>query len=135
MKIKVKKQVKAIQDQRHVKIIKKYAFDDEDSPWILRQIEIFNELADKTLNEITELDKKVDLDDLIYKYKGNTSNEEFNTYDNALDLIDKIKNGEIKLAEVKSNQINFKSNSGEIKKGSKKSKEQIKRNIQHWNAL
>ena len=135
MKIKVKKQVKAIQDQRHVKIIKKYAFDDEDSPWILRQIEIFNELADKTLNEITELDKKVDLDDLIYKYKGNTSNEEFNTYDNALDLIDKIKNGEIKLAEVKSNQINFKSNSGEIKKGSKKSKEQIKPNIQHWNAL
>ena len=135
MKIKVKKQVKAIQDQRHVKIIKKYAFDDEDSPWISRQIEIFNELADKTLNEITELDKKVDLDDLIYKYKGNTPNEEFNTYDNALDLIDKIKNGEIKLAEVKSNQINFKSNSGEIKKGSKKSKEQIKRNIQHWNAL
>ena len=135
MKIKVKKQVKAIQDQRHVKIIKKYAFDDEDTPWILRQIEIFNELADKTLNEITELDKKVDLDDLIYKYKGNTPNEEFNTYDNALDLIDKIKNGEIKLAEVKSNQINFKSNSGEIKKGSKKSKEQIKRNIQHWNAL
>ena len=135
MKIKVKKQVKAIQDQRHVKIIKKYAFDDEDTPWILRQIEIFNELADKTLNEITELDKKVDLDDLIYKYKGNTPNEEFNTYDNALDLIDKIKNGEIKLAEVKSNQINFKSNSGEIKKGSKKPKEQIKRNIQHWNAL
>ena len=40
------------------------------------------------LNEITELDKKVDLDDLIYKYKGNTPNEEFNTYDNALDLID-----------------------------------------------
>ena len=135
MKIKVKKQLKAIQDQRHVKIIKKYAFDDEDSPWISRQIEIFNELADKTLNEITELDKKVDLDDLIYKYKGNTPNEEFNTYDNALDLIDKIKNGEIKLAEVKINQINFKSNSGEIKKGSKKSKEQIKRNIQHWNAL
>ena len=135
MKIKVKKQLKAIQDQRHVKIIKKYAFDDEDSPWISRQIEIFNELADKMLNEITELDKKVDLDDLIYKYKGNTPNEEFNTYDNALDLIDKIKNGEIKLAEVKINQINFKSNSGEIKKGSKKSKEQIKRNIQHWNAL
>ena len=106
-----------------------------DSPWISRQKEIFNELGDKTLNEITELDKKVDLDDLIYKYKGNTPNEEFNTYDNALDLIDKIKNGEIKLAEVKSNQINFKSNLGEIKKGSKKSKEQIKRNIQHWNAL
>ena len=39
-----------------------------------------------------------------------------NTYDNALDLIDKIKNGEIKLAEAKNDQIRFKSNLGEIKK-------------------
>ena len=52
------KQIKAIHDQRHVQTIKKYAFDDEDSPWISRQKVIFNELADKRLNEITELDKK-----------------------------------------------------------------------------
>ena len=45
-------------------------------------------------------------------------------YDNALDLIDKIKNGKIKLAEEKNNQINFESNLREIKKGRKKSKEQ-----------
>ena len=64
--------------------------------------------------------KKVNLNDLIYRYKGNTPNEEFNKYDNALDLIDKIRNGEIKLAEVKNNQSNFKFNLGEIKKGSKK---------------
>ena len=61
---------------------------------------------------------------MIYRYKGNTPNKEFNTYDNALDLIDKIKNGEIKLAEAKNNQINFRSNLSEIKKGSKKSKTQ-----------
>ena len=120
------KQIKAIQDQRNVKTIKKYAFNDEDSPWISKQKEIFNELADKRLNEITELDKKVNLDDLIYKYKGNTRNEEFNKYDNALDLIDKIRKGEIKLAEVRNNQNNFKSYLGEIKKGAKKSKEQKK---------
>ena len=95
------KQIKTIQNQRHVKTIKKYAFHDEDSPWISKQKEIFNELADKRLNEITELDKRVNLDYLIYRCKGNTPNEEFNTYDNALDLVDKIKNGEIKLAEGK----------------------------------
>ena len=46
--------------------------------------------------------------------------------DNALNLIDKIKNGEIKLAEAKNDQIRFKSNLGEIKKGNnkKRSKEQ-----------
>ena len=47
------KQIKAIQDQRNVKTIKKYAFNDEDSPWISKQKEIFNELADKRLYEIT----------------------------------------------------------------------------------
>ena len=83
---------------------------------ISKQKEIFNELADKRLNEINELDKKVNLDDLIYKYKGNTRNEEFNKYDNVLDLIDKIRNGEVKLSDAKNNQNNFKMQPGEIKK-------------------
>ena len=46
--------------------------------------------------------------ELIYRYKGKTPNENFNTYDNALNLIDKIKNGEIKLAEAKNDQTKFK---------------------------
>ena len=97
------KQIKAIQNQGQVKTIKKYAYDDEDSPLISKQKEIFNELADKRLNEITELDKKVNLDDLVYRYKGKSPDEKFDKYDNALDLIDKIKNDEIKLAETKNN--------------------------------
>ena len=78
------------------------------------------------LDDITELDKKVNRDDLIYRYKGKTSDENFNTYYNAFGLIDKIKNGEIKLDEAKNDQIRFKSNLGEIKKGNnkKRSKEQ-----------
>ena len=32
-----KKQIKAIQDQGHVKTIKKYDYDDEDSPLISKQ--------------------------------------------------------------------------------------------------
>ena len=61
---------------------------------------------------------------MIYRYKGNTRNEEFNKYDNALDLMDKIRNSEIKLAEVKNNQNIFKIHLSQIKKGAKKSKEQ-----------
>ena len=49
--------------------------------------------------------KKINLDDLIYKYKGKSPNEKFNQYDNALDLINKIKNGEIKLSKAKNDQI------------------------------
>ena len=120
------KQIKAIQNQGQVKTIKKYDYDDEDSPLISKQKEIFNELADKRLDDITKLDEKVNRDDLIYRYKGKTPDEKFNTYHNALDLINKMKNGEIKLAEANKDQIRFKSNLGEIKKGNNKkiSKEQ-----------
>ena len=125
----IEKQIKAIQNQGQVKIIKKYAYDDEDSLLISKQKEIFNELGDKRLNEITELDKKVNHDDLIYRYKSRISDEEFDKCDNALDLINQIKNCEIKPAEAKNYQAHFKSTLGEIKKGNKKSKEQKKRNI------
>ena len=62
------KQIKAIQNQGQVKTIKKYTYDDEDSPLISKQKEIFNKLVDKKLDEITRLDKKVNHDDLIYRY-------------------------------------------------------------------
>ena len=45
-------------------------------------------------------------------------------YDNALDLIDKIKNDKIKLAEANNNQINFRLSLSKIKKGGEKSKTQ-----------
>ena len=41
-------------------------------------------------------------------------------FDNALDIINKIKSGEIRIADVKNNQEKFKSNLGETKKGSNK---------------
>ena len=55
---------------------------------------------------------------MIYRYKGNTRDEEFNKFGNALNLIDKIRKGEIKLADVKNNQNEFKMYLGEIKKQS-----------------
>ena len=121
------KQIKAIQNQGPIKTIKKYAFDDEDSPLISKQKEIFNELANKRLNEITELDKKVNLHDLVYRYKGKTPNEKFNTYDNALELVNKIKNDKIKLAEAKNDQIRLKSSLGEIKKETTKKDQRSKK--------
>ena len=69
------------------------------------------------------MNKKVNSDDLIYKYKGNTADAKFDKFDNALNIINKIQNGEISLADVKNNQEKFKSYLGEIKKG-KKLKEQ-----------
>ena len=61
------KQITAIQNQVQVKTIKKYTYDDQDSPLISRQKEIFNKLVDERLDEITKLDEKVNHDDLIYR--------------------------------------------------------------------
>ena len=61
---------------------------------------------------------------MIYRYKGKAPDENFDTYDNALNLIDKIKNSEIKLAVAKNDQIKFKSNLGEIKRRKQQKKDQ-----------
>ena len=112
------KQIKAIQDQGQLKTIKNNAYDAEDTPFLSKQKEIFNELVDKRCEKIIDLDKKkVNSDDLIYRYRSNTAAVKFNEFDNAFNIINKIQNGEIRLADVKSNQEKFKSYLGEIKKG------------------
>ena len=110
------KQAKAIQDKGKIKTIQKYAYDTEDTPLISNQKEIFNELVDERRKKITDLDEKVNSDDLIYRYKGNSPDLNFNEFDNALTLIDKIRGSKITLADVKNNQEKFKSYLREIKK-------------------
>ena len=89
---------------------------------------MFNKLVDERLEKITDLDKKVNGDDLIYRYKGNIADVNFNQFDNALDIIDKIRDGKIDLADVKNNQEKFKSYLREIKKGNKKYKSKVQKN-------
>ena len=60
--------------------------------------------------------KKVNSNDLIYRYKGKTADAKFDKFDNALKIMNKTKNGEIRLADVKNNQRKFKSYIGKIKK-------------------
>ena len=123
------KQIKAIQDQGQVKTIKIYTYDAEDTPLISKQKEIFNKLIDERLEEITNLDKKVDSDDLIHRYKGRTADAKIDKFDNVLDIPDEIKNGEISLAEAKNNQERFRSYIGEIKRGKSKRRSKEQKNI------
>ena len=125
------KQIKAIQDQGQVKTVKKYAYDAEDTPFVSKQKEILNEVVDERLEEIINLDKTANSDDLIYRYKGNTADVKFDKFDNALDIINKIQNDEISLADVKTNQGKFKTYLGEIKKGNKKHKSKEQKNTLH----
>ena len=51
---------------------------------ISKQKEIFNKLIDQRLEETTDLDKNVDSDNLIYRYKGRTADADFDKFDSAL---------------------------------------------------
>ena len=85
------RQIKAIQNQGEIKTIKKYVYNEKDSPLISKQKEIFNKLADQRLEEINNLDKKMYPVDLIYRYKGFTADAKFNEFDNAFSVLDKIR--------------------------------------------
>ena len=83
---------------------------------------MYNYLTEEKKTEIENLDKSVDRDrdKLIYKHKGNTSNINFGEYFGANDLINKIKDGDISLKQVISDQYELKSKLGEKKKETEK---------------
>ena len=60
-------QTKAIQYQGQIKTIKKYCYYAEDTPYISKQKEMFNKLVDERHEQTSDLSKKVNKDDLIYR--------------------------------------------------------------------
>ena len=112
-----KKQVEALNTLKSDKnlTIKKYSYDDDDNPLISKQKEIFNKLVDERREKITDLAKRVNSKNLIFKCKGNTPDLKFDEFV----IIDKIRDGKIDLSDVKNNQEKFKSYLGEIKKETK----------------
>ena len=73
--------------------------------------------------------KNVNRDDLIYRYKGNTADEKFDKFDNSLNIINKMQNGEISLADVENNQEKFIPYLREIKNGNKKQLKRAKKTL------
>ena len=76
---------------------------------------MYNELTEESFDEINNLDKQVDTTKLVFRYKGNTDDEDFSKFENALKLIDKIRDGEISLSEAKYEQTKLQSSLGERK--------------------
>ena len=68
---------------------------------------MFNEIVDKRFEEINNLDGKVNSNDLIYRYKGNTTDDKLDKSDDAFSLLDKIRDGKIVLADVTNDQEEF----------------------------
>ena len=99
----------------------------------MRQKEIYNELTEGKKTEIENLDKSVDRgkdkDKLTYKYKGNTSDANFNEYIGATELIKKIKDGDVSLRKAVNDQYELKIKLGEINKGNPNRKSKKNKNV------
>ena len=80
-------------------------------------------------DEIEELDKTVNRKELLYKYKGNTSDVDFSEYYGAIDPINKIKNGDVSLKKAANDQYEPQSKLGEIKKGNPNKKSRTNLNV------
>ena len=64
------KQIKAIQDKRPIKPIEKFTYDINDSPIVLKGKEISNKLAEESFENINNLEKSVETNKLVFKYKA-----------------------------------------------------------------
>ena len=51
-------------------------------PLVLKEKEIYSKLTEESFEKISNLDKRVDIDKLVFKYKGNTPDEDFSKFDN-----------------------------------------------------
>ena len=77
MKIKGKKQIKAL--ERHGKQLVKYNNEKESSA-SSKQKEIYEEIVTKRLEEIQDLSKQIDFNNLTYCCKGNNDPKTFIGY-------------------------------------------------------
>ena len=121
MKIKAKSKLKQFKIKGTLKRFKN-TYDNEDTPLISKQKEIFNKLVDERLEKIADLDEKVNSDNLICRYKDNTADAKFDKFDSAFSFLNKIRDSKISLTDAKCDQDDFKLDLGQIKKGNKKIK-------------
>ena len=75
------------------------------------------------------MNKTVNREELVCKYKGNTSDVDFKEYYGGNDLIDKVKDGDVSLGKAVNDQYELKSKLGEIKKGNPKTKSKTNLNV------
>ena len=102
MKIKEKKQVKAIQEKQ---IINKDNY--KDKLLLSKEREIFKDIYNKRLDKIEELNNKIDYNNLEYAVYRSKKIYNFSELTDPLNLLDEIKKGKISLEEAKNNQQNY----------------------------
>ena len=105
MKIKGKKQVKAIQDNKQLVNINND--DCKDKLLLSKEREIFKDIYNKRLDKIEEINNKIDYNNLNYVVVGIGDEYNFNNLDDPLTFLNNIKKGKILMNKAIEQQQNF----------------------------
>ena len=132
MKIKKKKQVKVIQDNKHLVNINN---DDDykDKLLLSRERKIFKDIYNKRLDKIEESNNKIDYNDLNYVVVGTGDEYNFDDLDGPLTLLNNIKKGKISMVKAIEQQYNFRKYLNLIRIGNKNDNQ--KRTLANFNVF
>ena len=117
MKVKEKKQIKAIQDNKQLVNINKD--DYKDKLLLSKEREIFKDIYNKRLDKIEELNNEIDYDNLEYVVYSNNKKYNFSELTDPVTFLDEIKKGKMSLEEAKIYQQNYLDYLNIIRKGNK----------------
>ena len=131
-KIKEKKQVKAIQDNKRPVNINNND-DYKDKLLLSRERKIFKDIYNKRLDKIEELNNKIDYNNLNYVVVGTGDEYNFNNLDDPLTLLNNIKKGKISMGKAMEQQHNFRKYLNLIRIGNKNDNQ--KRTLANINAF
>ena len=106
IKDQVKKQIKAIQDNKQLVNINK-DYDYKDKLLLSKEREIFKDIYNKRLDKIEELNNEIDYDDLDYVILNKNMEYNFSIEKDPISLLNDIKKGEISVEEAKNRQKNY----------------------------
>ena len=110
------KQIKTIQDNRKQLIS---GNDYKDKLLLSREREIFKDVYNKRLDNLEELNNKIDYNNLKYVILSNGSSYTFSEMKNPITFLNEIKKGETSLDEAKIMQENFLEYLSVVRKGNR----------------
>ena len=112
---------KKLKRQRKEKQI--HADDYKNKLLIPKEKKIFENIFNKRLDKIEELDKKVDYDDLIFITESKNRKTNFSQKKGPADFLNETKKGEITIEQAKDSQEDFNNYLKTIRRGNKTKKQ------------
>ena len=108
-----------------MKGLKPEAIKSESNNKPLIAKEIYDKILNERMDEIIELSREINFNNLIYHFKGSSISTSFTVFGGRMDVYNQLKNGYKTLSQVGEDHRKFRSELGQISSGYSKSENQF----------